>query len=288
MSIGVIGGTGLYELPGLDDIREQEIETPFGPPSSPIVSGVVDGVQMHFIARHGRGHTFLPSEVNYRANIYALKVVGAKWCLSVSAVGSLQEQYRPGQVLVPDQFIDRTKGRPSTFFGEGIVAHVAFADPFCPTMREHLYEAASDVAKARGTDAHNGGTYLCMEGPAFSTRAESHMYRSWGAGIIGMTNLPEAKLAREAEIAYATLALITDYDCWRSESEDVDIQDILRTLNANADLAKEVILRVAPRLDAAEPSELAANALQFAIITQPERISDEARRRLQPIIGRYL
>ena len=201
MSIGIIGGTGLYDLPGLDDIREREVKTPFGNPSSPVLSGVVDGVELHFLARHGRGHTLLPSEVNYRANLYALKVVGAKWCLSVSAVGSLQEEFRPGQVLVPDQFIDRTKGRASTFFGEGIVGHVAFADPFCPVMREELFAVASQVAKERSTEAHNGGTYLCMEGPAFSTRAESHMYRSWGASIIGMTNLPEAKLAREAEIA---------------------------------------------------------------------------------------
>ncbi|MCB0346670.1 MAG: S-methyl-5'-thioadenosine phosphorylase [Bdellovibrionales bacterium] len=288
MSIGIIGGTGLYDLPGLDDIREREVKTPFGNPSSPVLSGVVDGVELHFLARHGRGHTLLPSEVNYRANLYALKVVGAKWCLSVSAVGSLQEEFRPGQVLVPDQFIDRTKGRASTFFGEGIVGHVAFADPFCPVMREELFAVASQVAKERSTEAHNGGTYLCMEGPAFSTRAESHMYRSWGASIIGMTNLPEAKLAREAEIAYATLALITDYDCWRSESDDVDIQEILRTLNANADLAKEVILRIAPRLNALEPSSLAANALQFAIITQPDRISADVRERLRPIIGKYI
>lgn len=288
MSIGIIGGTGLYDLPGLENIRESEIDTPFGKPSSPVVTGMVGSAELHFISRHGRGHTLLPSEINYRANIFALKTLGARWCLSVSAVGSLREEIAPGQVLIPDQFIDRTRGRAGTFFGSGIVAHVAFADPFCPVMRELLHSAAAEVAAERGTTAHPRGTYLCMEGPAFSTRAESKMYRAWGADIIGMTNLPEAKLAREAEIAYATLALVTDYDCWRSESADVDVPELLATLAANANLAKEVIVRAAGSLAASEPSELAANALKYAIITQPDCIAPEVRRRLQPLIGRYI
>lgn len=288
MSIGIIGGTGLYDLPGLENVEEHDLETPFGKPSAPIISGNFGDETLFFVARHGKGHTLLPSEVPYRANIYALKVLGAKWCISVSAVGSLEEEVAPGNIVIPDQFIDRTKERPATFFGDGVVAHVAFADPFCGVLREKLFEAARDVSVKKEAVVHKGGTYLCMEGPAFSTRAESHSYRRLGARIIGMTNLPEAKLAREAEIAYGTLALVTDYDCWRSETSDVDIQEILATLKSNTELAKDVLAKVIPALGEAKPSELAANALQYAILTNPELISRETKRKLEPIIGRYI
>ncbi len=283
--VGIIGGTGLYSLEGLKDSQTYDIDTPFGKPSSLIHSGILDGVRLLFIARHGVGHTLLPSEVPYQANIYALKELGAKWCISVSAVGSLQEEAAPGEVVVPNQFIDRTKVRPSTFFGDGIVAHVAFATPFCPVLRKVLLEVARARATAHQTKAHDGGTYVCMEGPAFSTRAESRMYRELGGTIIGMTNLPEAKLAREAEIAYATLAMVTDYDCWRSDTDDVDVTKIIATLHKNSALAKEIIQATVPKLKQLEPSKLASEALKTAIITAPENISERVLEKLKPIIG---
>ncbi|MCB0359651.1 MAG: S-methyl-5'-thioadenosine phosphorylase, partial [Bdellovibrionales bacterium] len=288
MAIGIIGGTGLYDLPGLEQVEQIAVDTPFGRPSAPITRGIFSGQTLLFLARHGRDHSLLPSEVNYRANIYALKAHGARWCLSLSAVGSLQEHISPGHVVVPDQFLDRTRGRASTFFGDGIAAHVPFADPVCPVLRRIVSDVAGDVARSHGSMRHDGGTYVCMEGPAFSTRAESMLYRSWGGTIIGMTNLPEAKLAREAEIAYATLALVTDYDCWRSHDADVDVQDILATLQANVVLAKEIISAIIPRLAETEPSSIASNALQSGILTAPGAIREEVKNRLAPIIGRYV
>lgn len=286
-AIGVIGGSGLYGIDGLDDVKSVEVETPFGKPSSPVTVGKLAGQTLLFIARHGTGHTLTPSEVNYRANIFALKTLGAAWCVSVSACGSLQEQFAPGDAVVPDQFIDRTVGRKSTFFGEGVVAHVAFGTPFCPVLKKALFETAAAIGKSSNKRVHNGATYVCMEGPAFSTRAESNLYRSWGAGIIGMTNLTEAKLAREAEIAYASLALVTDYDCWRSESDDVDVTELLRILKENTDFGREVLKKLVPALAKLEPSELAANALKFAIFTQPNAITSQVKERLKPLIGRY-
>lgn len=286
--LGVIGGTGLYALDGLVDVEQVVVETPFGQTSSPITVGRLHGTKLLFIARHGVGHTLLPSEVPYRANIFALKTLGAQWCVSVSAVGSLAEEFEPRQLVVPDQLIDRTRSRRSTFFGEGIVAHVSFADPFCPTLRTILLEAATECAASAGTKAHGTGTYVCMEGPAFSTRAESHLYRSWGATLIGMTALPEAKLAREAEIAYATLALVTDYDCWRTAEADVNVAEILETLSKNSSLAKRVLSKVALRLPNFSPSALAADALAMAIITDHAQIPTAVRERLGAITSRYL
>ncbi len=286
--LGVIGGTGLYALDGLTEVEQIEIDTPFGPTSSPITSGRLHGVRMLFIARHGIGHVLTPTEVPYRANIYALKALGAKWCLSVSAVGSLTEEFEPRHLVVPDQLIDRTRARPSTFFGGGLVAHVSFADPFCSTLRTLLIEVARKCARDVGSEAHDSGTYVCMEGPAFSTRAESHLYRSWGAKLIGMTALPEAKLAREAEIAYATLALVTDYDCWRSAAEAVEVAEILETLGKNSTLAKTVVSEVARRLPEFTPSTEAACALDTAIITDFAHVRGEVRERLGVLLDRYL
>jgi len=286
--LGIIGGSGLYQLEGLTNQEEFEIETPFGKPSSPITIGTIGNTKLAFLARHGRGHTLLPSEINFRANIYALKLVGAEWCLGVGAVGSLKEEIKPGDMVVPDQFIDRTRDRESTFFGKGIVAHVAFAKPFCPVLREKLLIASRIACKKAGVGCHDGGTYICMEGPAFSTRAESELYRSWGGSVIGMTNLTEAKLAREAEIAYATLAMATDYDCWRSEEEEVNVAEILRVLQANSELSKGIIAALAPLLAGIEPSAIAKNALATAIITDKTAISNDVKARLQPIIGKYL
>ena len=287
-TLGVIGGTGLYALETLSDLSRIELETPFGAPSSPITMGRLGTLRLLFISRHGEGHVYMPSEINYRANIYALKKLGAQWCLSISAVGSLKEELSPGHVVVPDQFIDRTRGRQSTFFGGGICAHVAFATPICPVLQAEVFKTASKVAALRGAAVTNGGTYVCMEGPAFSTRAESHLYRSWGADIIGMTALPEAKLAREAELAYAILGLVTDYDCWRTQSADVNITEILEILQKNADLGKEVVRELAHVLPDIRPSELAANALQYAIVTAPDKISPDVRDTLGPIVERYI
>jgi 5'-methylthioadenosine phosphorylase len=286
--LAVIGGTGLYAVEELEAIEEINIDTPYGNPSAPIVSGMIDNTRVLFLARHGRNHTLLPSEVNYRANIWALKELRATWCLSVSAVGSLKEEYQPGHVVVPDQFIDRTKHRPSTFFGDGVVAHVPFASPVCPVLSKLVLESAVNLAPLGDSAAHSGGTYLAMEGPLFSTRAESRMYRAWGANIIGMTNLPEAKLAREAEISYATAAMVTDYDCWRSESDDVDVSEIMQTLQANTALAKRIIVNVAKRVATLKQPEFISNALATAILTPKENISEAVKGRLNPILKKYL
>ena len=286
--VAVIGGTGLYQMEGLENVRDEIIETPFGAPSSPIVRGTLHGVEMLFLARHGRNHSILPSEINYRANIWALKSLGASWCISVSAVGSLAEELSPGTLVVPDQIIDRTSLRKNTFFGDGIVAHVSVADPFCPVLREALISANGIVAKKSGFGTASKGTYVCMEGPAFSTRAESHMYRSWGAQIIGMTNLPEAKLAREAEIAYGTLALVTDYDCWKEDGDDVDVSKVIEILHRNSANAKLVVAEAVSILREKEPSPMAHDALKHALITRLSEAPSESVSRLKPLLARYL
>jgi 5'-methylthioadenosine phosphorylase len=281
----VIGGSGLYELPGLERVERVRVETPFGAPSDEFVIGYLGGTRLAFLPRHGRGHRLLPSELPFRANLYGLKTLGAEWVLAVSAVGSLREEIVPGQVVVPDQFIDRTRGRQaeSTFFGRGVVAHVQFADPFCAPLSQALAGAAREA----GATVHVGGTYVCMEGPQFSTRAESHLYRSWGAAVIGMTNLQEAKLAREAEMCFATLALATDYDCWHQGHEDVQIEDILRVIATNVDLARRTVSRLAGKLPARGGCGC-AHALKDAIITDRAAIPEATRRALAPIAGKYL
>src|SRR5262245_47257701 len=282
-TLGVFGGSGLYELPGLADVERVKIDTPFGAPSDEFVIGRLGGTRLVFLPRHGRGHRLLPSELNFRANIYGMKQLGAEWVVSVSAVGSLREEIAPGHVVVPDQFIDRTRHRPDTFFGRGIVVHVGFADPLGPSLAAALVEAA----RGAGATVHTGGVYVCMEGPQFSTRAESYLYRSWGAHVIGMTNLQEAKLAREAEICLATLALATDYDCWNTAHGDVQIEDVLRVLAANADLASPTVAAVAAQLPP-RASCPCPNALANAIITDRAAIPADVRRDLAPLIGRYL
>jgi 5'-methylthioadenosine phosphorylase len=281
--IGVIGGSGLYQMDGLRVAEERNVSTPFGQPSDPLVIGDVDGIEVAFLARHGRGHRQMPSELNYRANIYALKAAGVHTILSASAVGSMKEAYEPTHIVFPHQFIDRTRHRPDTFFGNGIVAHVAFADPICAGASMMMASAAREC----GAFVHEGGVYVCIEGPQFSTRAESALYRSWGVDVIGMTNLQEAKLAREAEICYVTMALVTDYDCWH-ESGDVSVEQILEYLRANAAMAQRIIRTTIPRVAVRERDCACTNALQYAIITDPTAIPAEVKRDLAPIIGRYI
>ena len=281
--IGIIGGSGLYDIDELTDCQEQEIDTPFGRPSAPYIVGTLQDQRVAFLARHGKGHSILPSELNFRANIYGLKHLGAEWIVSASAVGSLQEKYRPQDIVVPDQFFDRTRGRVSTFFGEGLVAHVSFANPLCPVLSGLAVETAKDT----GATVHQGGTYLCMEGPQFSTLAESNLYRSWNMDVIGMTNLQEAKLAREAEICFATLALVTDYDCWHPEHDDVTVDMIIETLQANAEMAKRIISELVARLPVQRECKC-ADALSSAIITNADSIPAKTRHDLAPLIERYL
>jgi len=281
--IGVIGGSGLYEMPGLSDAESVRLETPFGHPSDAYRIGTLAGTRVAFLARHGQGHRILPSEINFRANIYGFKSLGAERIISVSAVGSLREEIAPLDVVVPDQFIDRTRGRVSTFFGGGVAAHVSFADPVCAD----LSLLVGDAATKAGGRVHRQGVYLCMEGPAFSTRAEAHLYRSWGASVVGMTNLQEAKLAREAEICYATLAMATDYDCWRQGEEPVSVEAVVRRLHQNAEMACKTITTVLATIPAQRTCPC-ASALKNAIITDPSKIPEEARRRLGLLIGRYL
>ena len=283
-TLGVIGGSGLYELPGLSAIERVRLETPFGDPSDEFVIGRLGGTRLVFLPRHGRGHRLLPSELPFCANLYGMKQLGAEWVVAVSAVGSLREEIAPGHVVVPDQFIDRTRGRRSTFFGGGIVAHVQFADPVCPV----LSGALATAARGEGATVHAGGVYLCMEGPQFSTRAESHLYRSWGAHVIGMTNLQEAKLAREAEICYATMALVTDYDCWHETAESVSVEQIFGYLKANAEMAQRILRLAVPRAAARKRDCPCSNALQFAIVTDRAQIPAEIKRKLAPIIGKYI
>jgi 5'-methylthioadenosine phosphorylase len=284
-TLGIIGGSGIYDLVGLEDRQEVVVETPFGAPSDALVTGTMFGVRMAFLPRHGRGHRLAPHELPFRANLHAMKQLGMQCVVGISAVGSMREDVRPGHLVIVDQFIDRTRGRTaeSTFFGDGCVAHAHFADP----VWEPLRQLALAAARTAGAVAHDGGTYLCMEGPLFSTRAESRLYRSWGVDVIGMTNLQEAKLAREAEIAYATIALVTDYDCWHESEADVDVASVLAVLRQNADLARRVVVELARALAAAEPIT-AAGCMQHAVITQPQAITADAARRLQLLIGRYL
>ena len=281
--IGVIGGSGIYEMADLADREERVVETPFGPPSAPYVLGRLDDRRVAFLARHGGGHRLLPSELNFRANIYGFKALGVEWIVSASAVGSLQERYRPEDIVIPDQFLDRTRGRIGTFFGGGLVAHVSFAHPVCST----LGALAAAAGEAAGASVHRGGTYVCMEGPQFSTLAESRLYRSWGMDVIGMTNLQEAKLAREAEICFATLALVTDYDCWHPDHDNVSVEMVVETLQHNAGTARRVIRGIVGRLPVDRNCEC-RTALATAIITRPEAVPAETRRALAPLVGKYL
>jgi len=281
--IGIIGGSGLYAMPGLTDVREEKVTTPFGDPSDAFVLGTLEGRKVAFLARHGRGHRLLPTELNFRANIYAMKMLGVERILSVSAVGSLKEEHKPTDFVMPDQFIDRTYARISTFFGEGIVAHVAFGDPVCVTVSQAFQKACD----ASGVIGKSGGTYVCMEGPQFSTRAESNLYRSWGADIIGMTNLQEAKLAREAEICYATMAMVTDYDCWREGHDDVTVDQIVAVMHQNSRNAEKVVRAAV----AALPKERTCgcgDAMKYAILTDKTTIPAETRQKLWPLLEKYL
>jgi 5'-methylthioadenosine phosphorylase len=281
--LGVIGGSGLYDMEGMKNVRTVSVKTPFGDPSDSMVVGELEGRTLAFLPRHGRGHRMLPSQINYRANIYALKKIGARWVLSISAVGSMKEDIRPGDIVVVDQFYDNTKFRPNTFFGDGVVGHIPFADPVCPNLADVVYSAAKKVVKR----THRGGTYLCIEGPAFSTRAESRIYRKWGVDVIGMTNMPEAKLAREAELCYATLALATDYDCWHETEEDVSIESILAIIRKNVENSKRIVRHVAGRIPG-EGSCGCGETLRHAVITDRKRIPAAKRRRLSLLIGKYL
>jgi 5'-methylthioadenosine phosphorylase len=283
IKIGIIGGSGLYQMSGLTDTREVRVKTPFGDPSDAFVVGTLEGRRVAFLARHGRGHLFTPGEINYQANIYALKVLGVEHIISVSAVGSLREDYPPMDFLIPDQFFDRTKGRKATFFGGGIVAHIAFDKPTCPRLSAQLAVACDRV----GVKVHRGGTYVCMEGPAFSTLAESHTYRQLRFDVIGMTNLTEAKLAREAEICYATFAMITDYDCWHPQHDSVTVDMIIGYLNKNAENAQRAI-REAVRALGGDRACKCGSAVAHAILTDRKRIPAAAKMRLAPIIGKYV
>jgi 5'-methylthioadenosine phosphorylase len=283
VEIGIIGGSGLYDMPGLQNTREVELQTPFGDPSDAYRVGELEGMKVGFLARHGKGHRLLPTELNFRANIYGFKKLGVRRILSASAVGSLRRHHKPTDFVLPDQFLDRTYRRESTFFGDGVVAHVAFADPLCSVLANSVEEAGANI----GFPLQRGGTYVCMEGPAFSTRAESRLYRSWGMDLIGMTNLQEARLAREAEICYVTIAMVTDYDCWHDDEEDVTVEMLIDNLNRNSANAKRLIretVRVLPR-DFDCPCQ---HALENAIITDPGTIPQKTRDKLQLIIGKYL
>jgi 5'-methylthioadenosine phosphorylase len=281
--VGVIGGSGLYEMEGLEDVQTVSLKTPFGNPSDSFVVGRLEEVKVAFLPRHGKGHRIQPSSLNFRANIYGMKMLGVQWIIGVSAVGSMKESIHPGDMVIPNQFIDQTKGRPNTFFSDGIVGHISFADPVCSDLSQILFEAGKEV----GATVHKNGTYLCIEGPQFSTRAESKLYRTWGVDIIGMTNLPEAKLAREAEICYATIAFATDYDCWHEEAGDVSIGEVLRILARSTQIAKSAIRRAIKHLPEKRVC-LCAHALKYALITGKKHLSEKTKQDLEPIIGKYL
>jgi 5'-methylthioadenosine phosphorylase len=282
--IGIIGGSGLYEMEGLAAGREVAVETPFGAPSERLMVGRLEGRGVAFLARHARGHRILPSELNFQANVFAFKRLGVQAILSVSAVGSLKEKYAPLHMVIPDQLLDRTRLRKSTFFGRGLVAHVAFAQPFCPVLSETLAGACGEA----GATFHRGGTYVCIEGPQFSTRAESELYRSWGMDVVGMTNLQEAKLAREAELCYATLAMVTDYDCWHPDHDSVTADQIMANLARNAATAKAVLRAALRRLPAAPRACPCASALAHALVTPAELVPESVKRDLGPIIAKYM
>ena len=281
--VGLLGGSGVYDLGAIEDPREERIDTPFGVPSDSYFTGELGGVPVAFLSRHARGHRYAPTEINYRANICGFKILGCDAILSASAVGSLKEEYPPGHAVVPDQFLDRTRHRRDTFFGEGVVAHVSFADPVCPSLAAVLEASAREC----GLTVHRGGTYVCMEGPQFSTRAEASLYRAWGADVIGMTNLTEARLAREAEICYATLALVTDWDCWREATEAVSVEAVLAVLAENADAARRTMREAVSRVEGSRPCGC-RDALRDAILTDAKAIPEAARERLRPIAWRYL
>ncbi len=282
-AIGIIGGSGLYEMEGLEEVRETAVSTPFGPPSDRLVEGRFGGRRLVFLPRHGRGHRFLPSEVPYRANLWALRSLGVEWVVSLSAVGSLEEDVRPGEICLPDQFIDRTWGRPNSFFGGGIVGHVGMADPVCEPLQQAVWDTQPEV----GVPYHRGGAYVCIQGPQFSTRAESFLYRSWGARVIGMTNATEARLAREAELCYVTVALVTDYDCWHETEEQVSVEAVLAVLQKNVDTARRIIQETVSRIPR-QRSCPCSEAARYAIMTQPESIPVETRRAVELLYGKYL
>lgn len=283
IKIAVIGGSGVYEIQGIENLKEIKIKTPFGNPSDAIITGELNGVKCAFLPRHGKGHSILPSELNARANIYALKSIGVEQIISVSACGSLREDVKPRDFLIPDQVFDRTKNRPSTFFGDGIVGHVGFADPFCNNMREIIHQAVKEL----GITHHYGGTYVCIEGPQFSTKAESEVNRKLGFSIVGMTALPEAKLAREAEICYATVALVTDYDVWK-EGEEVSVETVVGNVNANAANSKKLIKYVLPRLVERYRDCSCTKALQHAVMTSKDKINKKAYNKIKLFLGKYL
>jgi 5'-methylthioadenosine phosphorylase len=281
-TIGILGGSGLYAMPGFEAHEDAVIETPWGLPSDPYVVGTLAGREVAFLARHGRGHRISPSELNFRANIYGFKQLGVERIISLSAVGSLKAEHKPLDFVIPDQFFDRTRGRVSTFFGEGLVAHISFADPVCPQLSEVVQEACGKA----GVAAKRGGTYLCMEGPAFSTRAESNVYRSWGMDVIGMTNLQEAKLAREAEICYVSVAMVTDYDCWHEEHDAVTVSDIIANLTKNAENACKVVANAVSAMPAARECKC-GSALRHALITDPKAVPEATRKKLELLVGKY-
>jgi len=281
--IGIIGGSGLYDMADVTGREEVKVTTPFGEPSAPYLLGTLRGKRVVFLARHGGGHRLSPSELNFRANIYGMKTLGVEFILSASAVGSLKEEYKPADIVIPDQFFDRTKGRPSSFFGRGLVGHVGFAHPFCKILSGIAYESGQKTSATM----HKGGTYVCMEGPQFSTLAESKLYRSWGMDIIGMTNLQEAKLAREAEICYATIALVTDYDCWHPGHDSVTVDMVMSTLAKNAATAQQIIAGAVEKLPYQRTCEC-ASALKYALVTRPELVPEQVKRDLAPIIGKYI
>ena len=283
MRVGIIGGSGLYHLEELEGTEEIHLETPLGKPSSSFVTGEIHGVPVAFLPRHGIGHVLMPTEIPFRANIWGLKKLGVTHLISVGAVGSLKEEIAPGHMVFPDQFIDLTRHRSSTFFGNGLVGHVQFGDPVCAKLSSRLVEAANKV----GATVHERGTYICMEGPAFSSRAESELYRSWGASVIGMTNAQEAKLAREAEMVFASIALATDYDCWHDSEAEVSVEDVVKVMHENVETARRILVKTLQELPSDFPNSQ-ENALQFALITDREKISDQARKDLAPLIGRYL
>lgn len=283
-AIGVIGGSGLYALDGLEEVETVELETPFGNPSDRFIVGRLAGQRMVFLPRHGQGHRWLPAEIPFLANVWGMKKLGVDRLVSISAVGSLQERFAPGDLVLVDQFIDRTKARPHTFYGRGLVVHVPFAEPVCPALRRRLLAASASV----DATVHDGGTYMCIEGPQFSTRAESHLFRSWGAHVVGMTNLPEARLAREAEISYATVGLVTDYDCWHEAEEEVTVEAILAVLHANVARAKRLLESLVALPPGEDTSELARTAARTSMITPPDAIPEDVRRDLDPILGAFL
>lgn len=282
-TIGIIGGSGLYHMPGFEAHQERFVDTPWGPPSDAYIVGKLEGREVAFLARHGRGHRISPSELNFRANIYGMKALGVERILSLSAVGSLKEEHRPLDFVIPDQFVDRTRGRASTFFGDGLVAHISFADPICPQFSQVVAAACRNA----GVSAKQGGVYLCMEGPAFSTKAESKLYRSWGMDVIGMTNLQEAKLAREAEICYVTVAMVTDYDCWHPDHDAVTVADIIANLTRNAENAAKVVHAAVAALPAKRECKC-GSALSHALITDRKAIPPDTRKKLELLVGKYL